>query len=357
MGLFSEKKSKIFKDESVLEQEYLPSYLPHREGKLKQIASVLETIADGRKPQNLLITGSVGTGKTTSVKYVLSELKDFTKRAFPVFINCWKYSTPASILFEISTKMKLVLPRRGLAVDEFESRINEWLSKEEKVLVLILDEVDRLISSGGSQILYTFGRSSELSGVKTTIVGITNYPEVTSKLDDRIRSSLAQKRMIFEKYTVSQLKDILNARVKYAFLTGTVNKDVVALCAARAAKNGGDARLAIVFLHRAGIAADNLGKSEVTPEDVPSVDEVKPGLSKSERILPEMLRVEKNIIDILKKDHFTTGEIIKKLKVKKIKLSERSVERYLKKLLEINVISAENVRTKTGGTTRIFRLV
>jgi len=352
MKLFHEGGSRVFRNESVLDPSFMPDHLVHREKELRELADILKVTADGRKPQNILVSGQPGTGKTSSARYVLNQLADFTKRAHSVYINCWQAASDTAVLSEIALSLKIAMPRRGVAADEIAERILEVLAKENKIAILVLDEVDRLMAQGGEATLYRFSRSEELGKAKVALIGITNDVEFVAKVDERIRSSLAQQRIEFERYRVAELKDILNERVKLAFHSAVVDPDAVALCAAHAAKHGGDARIAISLLRAAGLEAERAGSAKVTVEHVRSaIDRIV--LTKAERKIEEMSEIEQSIVSELMKGPRASGELYDKLEGT---ATERIVRDYLDKMVRSGVLVSEEVDVKPKGKTRMFRL-
>jgi len=370
MKLFHEGESKIFKNESVLDSSFMPDHLAHREKELRELADILKVAADGRKPQNILISGPPGTGKTSSVKYVLNQLTDFTKAALPVYVNCWQAGSDTAILSEILNSLHVAMPRRGLAADEMTDRIFEILAKEKKVAIVVLDEVDRLVAQSGDTTLYRFSRSEEFSGTgaggtsrtgegragtggaKIALIGITNDTELVAKVDERTRSSLAQRRMEFERYRVAELKDILKERAKLAFHSAVAEQDAIALCAAHAAKHGGDARVAIALLRASGFEAEKTGAAKVTVDNVRSAID-RSIVTKAERKFDEMSEVEQRIISLLKKGSATSGELMKELSEYG---RERTVQYALKRLSASGIITEEEVSVKPKGKTRRFSI-
>jgi len=50
-------KNSVFKDKSILQANYAPSEIPHREEQIKQIASILAPVLRGEKTSNLFLYG------------------------------------------------------------------------------------------------------------------------------------------------------------------------------------------------------------------------------------------------------------------------------------------------------------
>jgi len=355
MKLFYESTSDIFKNENALSLEYIPPEMPGREAQLKELASILNSVTRGRRARNILITGPPGTGKTSCVKYVLNQLSEFSKSAIPVYINCWNYSTTLSIISEIGERLNLGLPRRGISFDEIFERIKETLIKNNKILIVVLDEVDRLIANNSTEILYYLSRGDELAAQRISVIAITNDKELPSKLEERIRSSLLEVRMTFEKYTAYELKKILNERAKLAFFSHAISDEIVALAAANAAKNGGDARIGISLLYQAGLNAERDNSNKILIKHVRlAIKEVLEETDYIARHFDSLSEPEKRIINLLLTGSLTTGEINQKLS--DLGISQRMIQIYLNKLEESGMIESQEIEVKPKGRTTLFSI-
>ena len=68
----------LFKDKQVMQSNYNPENIPHRDEQVEHIANILAPSLLGNKTSNLFIYGVTGTGKTLSIQHVANEL---SKRA------------------------------------------------------------------------------------------------------------------------------------------------------------------------------------------------------------------------------------------------------------------------------------
>lgn len=60
----------LFKNKTVLQSQYTPETIMHRERQIEAVASILAPSLRGERASNLFIYGKTGTGKTLSVQHV-----------------------------------------------------------------------------------------------------------------------------------------------------------------------------------------------------------------------------------------------------------------------------------------------
>lgn len=257
--------NRIFKDKSVLQSQYIPEEIPHREEQIKQIASILAPVLRGEKTSNLFLYGKTGTGKTLSVLYVKDELLKRAKKDSDFNLNIQHLNckmkkvsdTEYRILAELIKKLGGEVPNTGLPTETVYSKFIELIDKDKQFFVLILDEIDQAVKKISSDFLYNLTRlNSELSKTQMCLVGISNDLTFLEGLDPRIRSSLSEEEIVFPPYNALQLQDILNKRSERAFKEKVVQEGVIAKCAAFAARDHGDARRALDLLRIAGEIAE-----------------------------------------------------------------------------------------------------
>jgi len=350
------KEKSVFQDERYLYPEFIPDLLPHREKEIDSLVYCFDPILKGKKPLNVFLTGPTGVGKTVSAKYVLRELEENFDRAKSLYLNCFEYNSRPAILAAIANFAGAGVPRRGLATDELFTKMLESIRKCGFTPIVILDEVDQLlVSEQNSKILYDLLRIVEYEQNRIGIIMISNDIELTAKLDSRIKSSLAEQTIIFDSYTPEQLKSILKERADLSFQKNSLEKEVVNVAAAHAAKLGGDCRVAIESLLKAGriaerentgiVTIDNLKKSF---EDVDAASLVKgvSSLSKDELVLLKIITENQpvnsgKIYEIYSND-------------KNNELKERRLRDVLSTLEKKNFLSLKNISMGNKGKTKEF---
>ncbi|MDH7593282.1 MAG: ORC1-type DNA replication protein [Methanomicrobiales archaeon] len=285
LGLFQRyiANKNIFKNREVLRHTYRPSILPHRLPQINSIASILAPALKRETPSNILIYGKTGTGKTASVRYVGSELekagREIGHACRVIHLNCEVIDTQYRVLAQIancleeeeagSEKMKSGIPFTGWPTDQVYSELKNQLEASGGVLVIVLDEIDKLVKKSGDETLYNLTRiNSELNSSRVSIIGISNDLRFTDFLDPRVLSSLSEEEIVFPPYDANQLCDILRQRAEDAFMENALEEGVIPLCAALAAQEHGDARRALDLLRVAGELADRENTEKVTERHV-----------------------------------------------------------------------------------------
>jgi archaeal cell division control protein 6 len=261
----------LFKDKVTLQANYSPENIPHRDEQIEYVASILAPALLGEKTSNLFIYGKTGTGKTLSVQHVANEL---TKRASEnkvlrvEYLNCKLKKvadTEYRILAELIKKLGGSVPATGLPTDQVYLKFLDILEKsEEKLLILILDEIDQAVKKINDEFLYNLTRlNSELNNTQIILVGISNDLRFLDMIDQRVRSSLSEEELVFPPYNAMQLQDILRKRSDDAFKDKVVDDGVIAKCAAYAAREHGDARRALDLLRVAGELAERSSHEKI----------------------------------------------------------------------------------------------
>jgi len=270
-GLFADLLAQggIFRSRDVLRPTYTPSELPHRSEQIKGLASILVPALRGETPSNVLIYGKTGTGKTAVAKYVGKELEEASlgdMKCTVIYINCEVVDTQYRILAHLARHFDKEIPMTGWPTDQVYAEFRNAVDAEKQVVVIMLDEVDKLVRKG-DDVLYNLSRiNSDLLRSKVSIIGVSNDLKFTEFLDPRVKSSLGEDEIIFPPYNAEQIRDILEQRASLSFNSGVLQESVIPLCAAFAAQEHGDARKALDLLRISGELAER-ARSAIVAED------------------------------------------------------------------------------------------
>jgi cell division control protein 6 len=313
----------LIRNRQTLTIDYVPERLPFREHEENALAQILSTVFKNARPSNVLVFGEPGTGKTAVTKKVVERLgkkaKELKSGVQAVNVNAKGASTAYKVLFEIADELGLnqeqdktrQVPFTGLSIGEATGRILQFIQRKKLGLILIIDEIDSLVDKSGDDILYSFTRANQQIGKGgfISLIGISNSIDFKDKLDPRVRSSLSEEEIVFNPYTIEQLRQILSERSKIAFTEGAITEGAINLCSAMAGREHGDARIAINLLR--------VGSEIAERENAPKVDEkhVRAAQEKMERDAPYQLvkeapaHVKLVILAIAKTKDGFTGDV------------------------------------------------
>ncbi|KAA9399421.1 cell division control protein Cdc6 [Haloarcula sp. CBA1130] len=425
-GLFDDllEGEPIFENKEVLRPSYTPHKLPHREEQINNMATILVTALRGDTPSNILIYGKTGTGKTASAKFVSEELET-TSQKYEVpceveYINCEVTDTQYRVLAQLANKFidknaQLIddrvaeledlqsrarentaaleetafdsiddieteiesleadksefeeVPMTGWPTDRVYSSFFDAVDYHERVVVIMLDEIDKLVEKSGDDTLYNLSRmNSELENSRVSIMGISNDLKFTDFLDPRVKSSLGEEEIVFPPYDANQLRDILQARSDVAFKGDALTEDVIPLCAAFAAQEHGDARRALDLLRTAGELAERDQTDNVLEDHVRQAQEkieldrvvevVRTLPTQSKIVLFAIILLEKNGVH-----NINTGEVFNIYKnlceeIDADILTQRRVTDLISELDMLGIVNAVVVSKGRYGRTKEISL-
>ncbi|MCJ7574920.1 AAA family ATPase, partial [Candidatus Bathyarchaeota archaeon] len=158
----------MFVDEGVLDINYIPQRLLHRDGELRLLGLTFDHIlsAPYEMSQRAIILGGVGTGKTALAQLFGRRLVEDAKRrrmkARYVHVNCRELRGSLFMVLRRAVRsLRPDFPERGYAANELMETLMQLLDEEDAQLLLCLDEVDALIEAEGSDALYNLTRVQE----------------------------------------------------------------------------------------------------------------------------------------------------------------------------------------------------
>ena len=363
------KKESIFVDKRTLLPSYMPEEILFREEQLQEVANILARALRLEKPSNLFIYGKTGTGKTISVRFILSSMNKVAIQSnLPlkyIYINCKLKKvadTEYRLIAQLSKEFGQELPPTGLPTDEVYNIFYKLLDQQKQMVLLVLDEIDHLTKKIGDEILYNLTRINvELQKSQICLIGISNNLIFAENLDPRVKSSLSEEEIIFSPYNALQIQDILRKRAAKAFKEGAVQAGVIEKCAAYSARDHGDIRRAIDLLRIAGETAERSGSSAI---EINHLDEAEKKIE-SDKILNAAVNQPKQFQSVLyailllapQKKSFFTGEIYDvysnlcrqtKLNV----LTQRRISDVLAEFDMLGVINAKIISKGRYGRTR-----
>ena len=372
-GLFKKylTNNRIFSDREVLRHSYRPQILPHRKPQIDDVASILAPSLRNETPSNILIYGKTGTGKTACVRYVGSELEKASSKMGTicriVHLNCEVIDTQYRVLAQIakcldddevgSDKTRTHIPMTGWPTDQVYAELKNQLEAGGGVLVIVLDEIDKLVKKSGDDTLYNLTRiNSDLKNSKVSIIGISNDLSFKDFLDPRVLSSLSEEEIVFPPYNAPQLVDILAQRADGAFIQEPLPKESSRSVLPLQHRNMGMPGVHLTFLRISGELADRDESMQVTEEHVKQaqakietdsmIECIATLPTQSKLILFSML-----ILEQLGQNIFTSGEVSRIYQdiAPTIELDVLTHRRITDLISELNMLGVINTRVVSRG--------
>jgi archaeal cell division control protein 6 len=259
------------------------------------------------------------------------------------------------------------VPMTGWPTDRVYSVFFDAVDYDERVVVIMLDEIDKLVEKSGDDTLYNLSRmNSELENSRVSIIGISNDLKFTDFLDPRVKSSLGEEEIVFPPYDANQLRDILQHRSDVAFKGDALSDDVIPLCAAFAAQEHGDARRALDLLRTAGELAERSQAETIVEKHVRQaqdkieldrvVEVVRTLPTQSKLVLFSIILLEKNGVHSI-----NTGEVFNIYKrlceeIDADVLTQRRVTDLISELDMLGIVNAVVVSKGRYGRTKEISL-
>lgn len=270
-------KNSVFKNKEFISPHYIPEDLPFRDLQIKESINILAPAVNHTRPGNLFIYGKTGTGKTSTIKKVINKMNELiadnakesnisSDSIVTYYVNCRNHNSKYKILLKL-TSVLCNDNYVGYSASFVYDKVVDYVRKNEKILIVILDEVD-LIKDVDDTIYALTRANDELTQGGISVIGISNNIMFKEKLDPRTKSSLCEKELVFPPYNAKELQEILKQRSIIGFNENCVDDSAISLAAAYAAQESGDARTALMLLERAGEIADLSSLLKVTEQEV-----------------------------------------------------------------------------------------
>ena len=342
MGLFDMDNSKsIIKNDDILNYDYLPKILPHRENQIQAIADAIKPMLADRSGSNLFIHGAPGIGKTASIRWVLRELSETTDEIIPLYVNCWNLKSKYFIFAEIANNLKISFTAGKSAEHILQQIIFKLKNKK---AAFVFDEIDKIDEPDFLyQIVSTFPASS--------IHLISNRFDYAAKLDPRIKSRLTLSGLEFKPYSADEIYKILTERVKIALRKDSFPPPLLKQIA-NITFNKGDLRIGLHLLRESSKIAEKSGKIKIDKEHVKKAIETVLDRKPEE----EQLNKDENLIlEIVKKNNGgISGKLFESYQKVGGELSYKSFKRYIKNLERHGILKSElTAGGFKGKSTRI----
>lgn len=264
--MYRPQRGSVFQDGGLerLSIDYVPPALPHREEQLTRVVSYAEEAAlRGLKTSPLVAIGPTGTGKTATIKLAIEKARKLARRAgvelLTFYTNCMVEDSDHAIIRKIATTLTGHEYKRGLSVSEILDRVASGFAG---AAFIALDDVDEYLARRKSKLLHylvSLGESIAGKGSVALVLAGREFGFIAREpiLASRIRGNFVR----FPPYSFHELIKIVEFRSTLSFKRGCIRDSAIMQVAFNSARYGsGDARYAVILLHRSGMVADQEGR-------------------------------------------------------------------------------------------------
>lgn len=322
----------LVEDARVLQEEFIPSEIAHRDAETSHLSNVLEPITRGDSAEPALLHGPSGAGKTCVAQFTADQLREQVIDINTTLTNCWEDHSRFKCLYRVldGVQSTVDIHRKSTPTDELLERLRDY---EGPRYLVILDEVDQLEDKS---LLYDLHRIRTID-----LVMIANSDdELFLDMDDRVRSRLSTcERINFEPYRLNELVTILRDRVRWGLADGAINDEAFEKIADEAS---GDARKAIGILRNAARAAQRDSLETITVDTVEAViPETESRMRQAD--LDRLNTDQRALYDIIRETgEIGPGELYEAYQEQvEDPKSKRMVRNYLAKMQHYNLIDTE----------------
>ncbi len=272
-----ESGHRIFANKDLLKIGHVPEAdrIVGRDEEISKLAKRLNGAVHGYSPENVMIYGKTGTGKSLVSKHVCQRAQNAAQDGVEIgtaYIDCAEDNTETQAISSLAAKLNdesstgITVPYTGLSTSKYYKLLWKTLDAQFDSVIIILDEIDLM---NDDSMLMKLSRAEEAGKIDCSVgvIAISNKIQYVDNVNERVKSSFQHKELFFKPYDANQLREIMFNR-EDAFQDGVLSEDVIPLSAAFAAQEHGDARKAIDILRHAGEVAYEAGAERVTEEHV-----------------------------------------------------------------------------------------
>jgi len=264
---------RIFKrnGEQTLDRTYVPEKIPHRDDILKKLASDLKIIFKEDKGINLGLRGEGGFGKTSIARFTQKKLTNVAAELGIIFdsryYTCFQFRTLGTMLRDYLPS-NYFISGKGFSISELLAFLVQNLQRENKKLLLVIDEIQNLKPDDVMRILsvneeFKTGADGK-EFFSTILIARSSDWEDLMAAEPRIAQRL-HSMITLPKYTYDQMVDIFAFRRDLALNEGVLSDENAELIA-QMSELSGNVYYGIEVMHHAGKMAEQQDASEILPE-------------------------------------------------------------------------------------------
>ncbi|WP_460918358.1 Cdc6/Cdc18 family protein [Salinarchaeum chitinilyticum] len=362
-GMEREPHRTPFADADALTAVGVADGLPERAGNLEALESILEPSREGRSPVGVTLYGPSGAGKTELATQSVAEFR--RAGGTVVHLECTTEDTVFTCCRRVANELGADLPESGLALETARDRAIDSLARAPAPRCIVLDDVDRLATDVRRTLVCDVVGSVDTDAALATIATSTPLT-LRNDLDARERTILGDSERALACYDEAELRSIVERRAGRAFRDDALDAEVLDSVVEATMDRDADVGFGLELLAAAGEIAETDGTASITKAHldrardrvaVAAVAQRLEGLRRHQVLALRGLCALANegalparigqAFDAYVDACTDAGESPN---------TERSLQNYLRRLVETGLVEAEEVRTENGGKFNSYDL-
>jgi len=191
----------IFARKELLKVGHVPksARIVGRDDEIEAVAAELRPIVRSDPPNNVMIYGKTGTGKSLVARHVTERARRAAASngvsVGAVYVDCAQHNTQTRVARTVTRSLNETeqtdfdIPRAGIGSGEYYDYLWDILNIAYDSVIIVLDEVDRLEDD---DILMQLSRARESgkADCHLGVIAVSNKIEYRDQLNERVKSSL-----------------------------------------------------------------------------------------------------------------------------------------------------------------------
>ncbi len=262
----------LFRSIDVFEIDYVPEFFNYRESQLNDLAYQVRPALEGGRALNAICRGLPGTGKTTSVLRIFTELEHTTKKIVPVYVNCQNDRTKYMVFSRIYAALVGHAPARtGISIKSVLDAIGGALQRQDKSLIVCLDDANLLHYNNllGDVVNSLLRLHQDYPGARAAVFATVSDMnlDLAADLSRWVLSPFRPSDIYFPPYDADEIRGILQDRIRTGLYPGVFPAPMLDRIVEQTMESG-DVRVGLDLVKRAVLNAECAARTEVVEEDI-----------------------------------------------------------------------------------------